>query len=109
MSLVIGLMKNMNKKSKSKAFDIFYNKYKMLEKFNYIKSVMFSCTTTQQLDVTHKWGESTLWKWFDTMNNDDDFDLFGIWSFCYSRTCDLSDDLKNTYKELSDKLTKVVV
>ena len=27
----------MNEKLKNKAFDIFYNKYKMLEKFNYIK------------------------------------------------------------------------
>jgi len=99
----------MNKKSKNKAFDIFYNKFKMLDKFNYIKKVMFSCTTPQELDVAHKWGISTLWKWFDAMNNDDEFDLFRAWSFCYSRTRDLSDDLRKTYKELYDKLTKVVV
>ncbi len=94
---------------KEKAYNIFYNKYKMLEKFNYIKRVMSSCTTTKQLDVAHIWGKSTLWKWFDAMKNDDDFDLFRAWSFCYSRTYDLSDDLKKTYKELYDKLTKVVV
>ena len=98
----------MNEKSKNKAFDIFYNKYKMLEKFNYIKRVMFSCTTPQELDVAHKWGISTLWMWFDAMNNDNS-DLFGTWGFYYSRTRDLSDDLKKTYKDLYDKLTKVIV
>ena len=99
----------MNEKSKNKVFDIFYNKYKMLEKFNYIKRVMSSCTTSQELDVAHKWGISTLWMWFDAMNNDDDSDLFRTWSFLYSRTRDLSDDLRKTYKDLYDKLTKVVV
>ena len=94
---------------KEKAYNIFYNKYKMLEKFNYIKKVMSSCTNPKQLDIAYKWGKSTLWKWFDAMQNDDDFDLFRAWSFCYSRTRDLSDDLKETYKKLYDKLTKVVV
>ena len=99
----------MNEKSKNKAFNIFYNKYKMLEKFNYIKKVMLSCTTPKELDVAHKWGISTLWMWFDAMNNDDNSDLFINLSFLYSRTRDLSDDLRKTYKDLYDKLTKVVV
>ena len=47
-------------KRKDEAYRIFYKEFNMLDKFLYIKKVMFSCKTKTQLDIAYKWGNDVL-------------------------------------------------
>lgn len=90
----------MNEKLKNKAFDIFYNEFKMLDKFNYIKKVFSSCKTDEQKEITYNWGKKVLWGYFDVINNKyqleyDSFQWLQIWRYIYDRTLELSDELKS--------------
>lgn len=46
----------MNNKRKELAFDIFYNQFKVMEAYNFILTVMKSCTTVTQLGAAYRWG-----------------------------------------------------
>lgn len=50
----------MNQKRKDLAFDIFYNQYKVSEKYAYILKVVNSCTDYDQVHITHMWGYQVL-------------------------------------------------
>ena len=102
----------MRKKIKAKAFDIFYNEFKMLEKFIYIEKVMKSCKTVNQLDITFKWGSKVLWSWFDVMRMvcDDRFgfvsiDGMNISNYILKRTSKLTDELVTVKNEKLRSLT----
>lgn len=103
----------MRKKRKAKAFDIFYNEFKMLEKFIYIEKVMKSCNNVNQLNITFKWGSKVLWSWFDVMRMvcDERFgaiDGMDIWDYIFKRTSKLSDELVTVKNEKYRSLTTVV-
>ena len=99
----------MNKKKTEKAYDIFYNKYKMLDKYNYVKKVMSSCKTEKQLDNAYSWGYNILWKWFDVMDKEIK-KKYGVingldfWHYTFNRTSLLTDDLLKYKSELWKEL-----
>lgn len=104
----------MRQRRKVKAFDIFYNKYKMLDKFNYIKSVMSSCETVAQLDIAYGWGTKTLWSWHDVIDRECKkkygvIDGLDFWNYTFKRTSQLTDDLLITRNKIYQRLTRVVV
>ena len=104
----------MTKKRKAKAFDVFYNEFKMLEKFTYIRKVMDSCDTAKQLDSAFKWGTKALWSWYGVMKStcDDRFgviDGIDIWNYIFKRTSQLSDELVNVKDDRFKRITTVVV
>lgn len=84
----------MNEKLKNKAFDIFYNEFKMLDKFNYIKKVFYSCKTDVEKEIAYNWGKKVLWGYFDAMTTKYQLDT-KTWFYVYNRTLALSDELKS--------------
>ena len=50
----------MRQKRKDLAFDVFYNQYKVTEKYAYILKVVNSCKDYDQLHTTHMWGHQVL-------------------------------------------------
>ena len=90
----------MTKRQTKFAHDTFYNEFHMLDKYTYIKNVMASCETVEQLENSYKWGISTLWKWYDVINEKyknkfDAFKWISIWSYIFKRTSLLGDDIKS--------------
>ncbi len=82
--------------------EVFYSQYKMPDKMMYIKKVMDSCKTQEQLDAARKWGIKVLWGFFDVMSND-------IFSFCIElclidRTKELCNEINRYYTILSKKI-----
>ena len=57
----------MRNKFKEKIYNIFYNEYKMFDKYQYIKNVMKSCKYEKQLVSAYYWGYDTMWKWCDNI------------------------------------------
>lgn len=58
----------MNKRKTNIAYKLFYQDYKMVDKFAYIHNVMVSCKTRQQVDITCDWGRHTLRAWEDEIS-----------------------------------------
>ena len=96
------------KKQKKLLIEMFYNEFKMLDKLNYIKKVMNSCTSLEQLDSTLKWGEKVLWNNCDMMNRKlDKYDTCFSISISFKMigmTKEYTDDLIRNYNVLSKNL-----
>lgn len=79
---------------------LFYTDYKMPDKMLYIKNVMDSCKTQEQLDITLKWGKKVLWGFYDVMSNSID-DSLSVALNLINRTQNLENELIRHYKILS--------
>ena len=58
----------MRTKQKKVLYNIFYEEFKMPDKMLYIKRVMDSCKTNNQLESARTWGHKVLWKYYDVMH-----------------------------------------
>lgn len=81
----------MNRKEKNTAHKLFYNEYRMPDKMLYIKKVMDSCTTIEQLGNAYMWGVNVIWKFYDVM--------------CEPCSCIVTLYLTNMTKEISEDLS----
>lgn len=75
-------------------YDIFYNEFKMLDKFNYIKNVFYSCKSDEQKEITYNWGMNVLWGYFDEITTKYQLGM-KAWFDVYNRTFLLSNELKS--------------
>lgn len=93
------------RKQKKLLIEVFYNEFKMLDKLNYIKKVMNSCTSLEQLDLTLKWGEKVLWNNCNMMETkyDDHFSIGLIIKMTNMTTIFVNDLIRN-YNVLSKNL-----
>ena len=87
----------MRAKQKNILFDLFYKEFKMIDKMNYIKKVMDSCSTKEQLDSTLKWGKKVLWQNYNGMSK-----KLNSTSFCIPITFRIID----MTQEIEDELIK---
>lgn len=98
----------MNKRREKIAYNYFYHEFDMMDKFLYIKRVMDSCKTHDQLDIAYKWGNDALWKFYDVFYKKYK-DKYGfcewldIQEYFFSRTCKITRELL----AYSTKLLKV--
>lgn len=91
----------MNQKRKDLAFDIFYNRYKVAEKYAYILKVVNSCKDYSQVHITHMWGHQVLHDLFMRIQKDM-CDKYGVLSgkgmdlefYAEKRIFQMQDDLK---------------
>ena len=89
----------MNTKKRNVFFDLFYKKYKSIDKMNYIKNVMDSCETKVQLDSAFSWGTKVIWKNCSTMR-EILYNEYGS-SFAFP----IEDKIMDMCKEISDEIT----
>lgn len=98
----------MNTKHKKVLFNLFYEEFKMPDKMNYIKKVMDSCKTQQQLDSTLKWGKKVLWQNYDVMKMRlDKYDTCFSISITF-RMIDMTTELCNELAKHHIKLLKKI-
>lgn len=98
----------MNAKQKKVLFNLFYEEFKMPDKMNYIKKVMDSCKTQQQLDSTLKWGKKALWQNYDMMDRKlDKYDTCFSISITF-RMIDMTTELSNELVKHHIKLLKKI-
>lgn len=95
----------MTNNQKKFVYDLFYHKYDMIGKFNYINNVMNSCENSTTLDNAYAWGKDVLWKWFDQMENEINakfgtLSAVSLWRYVFNRTKDLGRELQNNYTAL---------
>lgn len=106
----------MTNKQKEFVYDLFYHKYDMIGKFNYIKRVMASCVnldnlhkSEEQLKVAYDWGKKMIGKWYVSISKE----LEGKYSTCgfimtdgyaYKRTKEIQAQLLTEYSTLLKKL-----
>ena len=83
--------------------ELFYSEYKMPDKMMYIKKVMDSCKTREQLDAAYKWGIKVLWAFHDVMVKDK-FSFYITLSLI-DRTEKLGDEITRYHKILSEKIS----
>ena len=89
----------MNTKKRNVFFDLFYKKYKSIDKMNYIKKVMDSCETKVQLDSAYSWGIEIIWKTCSAMREILDNEYGSIFAF------PIEDKIMDMCKEISDEIT----
>lgn len=87
---------------------MFYHEYGMPDKLNYIKTILDSCKTPEQLDATFEWGKKVLWGFSDVIckkidNSWDELFPLSVTLSIIKRTGKLETDLKRHYKNLSKK------
>ena len=89
----------MKQKRKDLAFDIFYNQYKVAEKYAYILKVVNSCVTFDQVHIVYEWGWQVLHDIYDNIYRMV-YRKYGLWNgidismFINLRITDMQDDLK---------------
>lgn len=106
----------MTNKQKEFVYDLFYNKYDMIGKFNYIKRVMASCVnldnfrrSEKQLETAYNWGKKMIGKWYVSISNElernyDTFRFIEIDGYAYRRTKEIQAQLLLEYTSLLKKL-----
>lgn len=99
----------MRTKQKNVLFDLFYTKFKMLDKMLYIERVLDSCKSEEQLDITFRWGTRLLWKYYDCI--DKELDKYNSWiafptaNAIIGRTKLLIDHIQDHYNVCLSKLS----